>query len=159
MVGHERSSAGSYLADPTSPIPSHCASIVVTSTLRVNLYHYLSCLVLAGYLFWVCPALSVSWSRPRWCRCWGAPPAAGNWVGLNIIGIEGGGGCSWNINTTVKISEVLLDHTNGWVLSQIGAVTQCKFRKLLYLLLFTELFHEDVSSLIRKKSVIHTTVL
>ena len=26
----------SYLADPTSPIPSHCASIVVTSTLRVN---------------------------------------------------------------------------------------------------------------------------
>ena len=30
------SSAGSYLADPTSPIPSHCASIVVTSTLRNN---------------------------------------------------------------------------------------------------------------------------
>ena len=26
---------GSYLADPTSPIPSHCASIVVTSTVRV----------------------------------------------------------------------------------------------------------------------------
>ena len=24
------------LADPTSPIPSHCASIVVSSTLRVN---------------------------------------------------------------------------------------------------------------------------
>ena len=38
MVGHEGSSAGSYLADPTSPIPSHCASIVVTSTLRVNKY-------------------------------------------------------------------------------------------------------------------------
>ena len=36
MVGHEGSSAGSYLADPTSPIPSHCASIVVTSTVRVN---------------------------------------------------------------------------------------------------------------------------
>ena len=35
-VGHAGSSAGSYLADPTSPIPSHCASIVVTSTLRVN---------------------------------------------------------------------------------------------------------------------------
>ena len=30
------SSAGSYLADPTSPIPSHCASIVATSTVRVN---------------------------------------------------------------------------------------------------------------------------
>ena len=36
MVGHERSSAGSYLADPTSPILAHCASIVVTSTVRVN---------------------------------------------------------------------------------------------------------------------------
>ena len=37
MAGHGGSSAGSYLADPTSPIPSHCASIVATSTLRVNL--------------------------------------------------------------------------------------------------------------------------
>ena len=37
MVGHGGSSAGSYLANPTSPIPSHCASIVVTSTLRVNI--------------------------------------------------------------------------------------------------------------------------
>ena len=36
MVGHWGSSAGSYLADPTSPIPSHCASIVVTSTVRVK---------------------------------------------------------------------------------------------------------------------------
>ena len=36
MVGHGGSSAGSYLADPTSPIPSHCASIVVTSTLKVK---------------------------------------------------------------------------------------------------------------------------
>ena len=37
MVGHGGSSAGSYLADPTSPIPSHCASIVAISTLRVNI--------------------------------------------------------------------------------------------------------------------------
>ena len=36
MVKHGGSSAGSYLADPTSPIPSHCASIVTTSTLRVK---------------------------------------------------------------------------------------------------------------------------
>ena len=36
MVGHGGSSAGSYFADPTSPIPSHCTSIVVTSTLRVK---------------------------------------------------------------------------------------------------------------------------
>ena len=45
MVGHGGSSAGSYLADPTSPIPSHCASIVATSTLRVN-RKYTSCAVL-----------------------------------------------------------------------------------------------------------------
>ena len=37
MVGHGGSSAGSYLTDPTSPIPSHCASIVATSTVRVDL--------------------------------------------------------------------------------------------------------------------------
>ena len=37
MVRHGGSSAGSYLADPTSPIPSHCASIVVTSTVRVKI--------------------------------------------------------------------------------------------------------------------------
>ena len=36
MVGHGGSSACSYFADPTSPIPSHSASIVVTGTLRVN---------------------------------------------------------------------------------------------------------------------------
>ena len=36
MVGHGGSSAGSYLADPTSPIPSHCASTVATSTVRVK---------------------------------------------------------------------------------------------------------------------------
>ena len=36
MVGHGGSSAGSYLADPTSPIPSQYASIVATSTVRVN---------------------------------------------------------------------------------------------------------------------------
>ena len=40
MVGHWGSSAGSYLADPISPIPSHCASIVATSTVRVNNYSY-----------------------------------------------------------------------------------------------------------------------
>ena len=49
MVRHGGTSAGSYLADPTSPIPSHCASIVVTSTLRVNCSA--SCIV--GWL-WLC---------------------------------------------------------------------------------------------------------
>ena len=36
MIGHGGSSAGLYLANTTSPIPSHCASIVATSTVRVN---------------------------------------------------------------------------------------------------------------------------
>ena len=36
MVGHGGSSAGSYLADPTSHIPSHYPSIVATSTVRVK---------------------------------------------------------------------------------------------------------------------------
>ena len=38
MVGHGGSSAGLYLADPTSPIQSHCTLIVATSTLRVKIY-------------------------------------------------------------------------------------------------------------------------
>ena len=45
MVGHGGSSAGSYLADPTSPIPSQCASIVATSTLRVK-YKMYCCIIL-----------------------------------------------------------------------------------------------------------------
>ena len=40
MVGHGGSSASSYLADPTSPIPSHCDTIVVTSTVRVKFYRW-----------------------------------------------------------------------------------------------------------------------
>ena len=38
MVGHGGSSAGSYVTDPTSPIPSHCALIIATSTLRVKTF-------------------------------------------------------------------------------------------------------------------------
>ena len=48
MIGHGGSRSGSYLADLTSPIPSHCAviilfkgpsvSIVVTSLLSINKY-------------------------------------------------------------------------------------------------------------------------
>ena len=36
MVGHEGSSAGSYLADPTSPIPSHCAVIILLKRVAVH---------------------------------------------------------------------------------------------------------------------------
>ena len=38
MVRQGGSSAGSYLADPTSPIPFHCASIVATSTVIVKIH-------------------------------------------------------------------------------------------------------------------------
>ena len=50
MLGHGGSSAGSYLANPTSPIPSHCAVIILFQSvtvhqlsrlaLRVNYYAY-----------------------------------------------------------------------------------------------------------------------
>ena len=50
MVGHGGSSASSYLADPTSPIPSHCTWIVVTSTLRVNTCMYICPHCNDGYL-------------------------------------------------------------------------------------------------------------
>ena len=43
MVGHGGSSAGSYLADPTSPIPSHCA---VTTLFQSVPVHQLSWLAL-----------------------------------------------------------------------------------------------------------------
>ena len=36
MVWHEGSSAGSYLADPTSPIPSHCAVIILFKSVLVH---------------------------------------------------------------------------------------------------------------------------
>ena len=56
MVGHGGSSASSYLADPTSPIPSHCASIVATSTVRVK-RTYLHVLAYTLFLF--------SWCHPK----------------------------------------------------------------------------------------------
>ena len=36
MVGHGGSSAGSYLADPTSPIPSHCAVVILFKSVPVH---------------------------------------------------------------------------------------------------------------------------
>ena len=36
MVGHGRSCAGSYLADPTSPIPSYCAVIILFKSVPVH---------------------------------------------------------------------------------------------------------------------------
>ena len=38
MLGHGGSSAGSYLADPTSPIPSHCAVIILFQSVAMHQY-------------------------------------------------------------------------------------------------------------------------
>ena len=48
MVGHGGSSAGSYLADPTSPIPSHCSVIILFKGVPV---HQLSWLALQELIF------------------------------------------------------------------------------------------------------------
>ena len=50
MVGHGGSSAGSYLADPTFPIPSHCASIVAACTVRVKFTQWLCRVDMKGFL-------------------------------------------------------------------------------------------------------------
>ena len=67
MVRHGGSSAGSYLAGPTSPIPSHCASIVATSTLRVNTFRiFTSNLVKhlpAALIAFICSSVSASWNN------------------------------------------------------------------------------------------------
>ena len=47
MLGHGGSSAGSYLTDPTSPIPSHCAVIILFQSVPV---HQLSQLALGKEL-------------------------------------------------------------------------------------------------------------
>ena len=52
MVGHGGSSAGSYLADPTFPIPFTVASIAVTSTVGVN-YEKVHSAVCHKYVYYV----------------------------------------------------------------------------------------------------------
>ena len=42
MVGHGGSSAGSYLADPTSPIPYHCAVIILFKSASVQQLSWLA---------------------------------------------------------------------------------------------------------------------
>ena len=44
MVGHGGSSAGSYLADPISPIPSHCAVIFPFKSVPVHQFSWLALL-------------------------------------------------------------------------------------------------------------------
>ena len=42
MLGHGGSSAGSYLVDPTSPIPSHCAVIILFQSVSVHQLSWLT---------------------------------------------------------------------------------------------------------------------
>ena len=66
MLGHGGSSAGSYLADPTSPIPSHCAVIILLKSVPVN---QLSRLELKQYsfIFQLTKILSAGlWSVDPW---------------------------------------------------------------------------------------------
>ena len=42
MVGYGGSSAGSYLADPTSPIPSYCAAIILFQKYPVHQLSWLA---------------------------------------------------------------------------------------------------------------------
>ena len=44
MVGHGGSSAGSYLANPTSPIPSHYAVIILFKVVPVHQLSWLALL-------------------------------------------------------------------------------------------------------------------
>ena len=64
MVGHGGSSAGSYLADPTTPIPSHCAVIILFKSVSV---HQLSCLALKELIvLLMCGSLNISYSPYNW---------------------------------------------------------------------------------------------
>ena len=64
MVGHGGSRAGLHLADRTSPIPSHYASIVAISTLRVNVVLTSYCISDDGGRL-LCPQCKKSFSRQR----------------------------------------------------------------------------------------------
>ena len=66
MVRHEGSSAGSYLADPTSPIPSHCAVITLFKSVPV---HQLSWLALQELWMWIIMGSFV----PMWMCVWRLP--------------------------------------------------------------------------------------
>ena len=78
MVGHGGSSAGSYLADPTSPIPSHCASIVATSTVRIK-FDLLSLVLWVDIRFHFDTGFTVCFEWPWWL-IFKVLEAVGPWV-------------------------------------------------------------------------------
>ena len=56
MLGHGGSSAGSYLADPTSPIPSHCAVIILFQSVALsNMVFLMSCIYHTHHLLVTAP--------------------------------------------------------------------------------------------------------
>ena len=69
MVRHGESSASSYLADPTSHIPSHCTVIILFNSVPVHqllwlaLWEEFSCNSNAALVFWQCQ-LSVETPPP-----------------------------------------------------------------------------------------------
>ena len=68
MVGHGGSSAGSYLADPTSPIPSHCAVIILFKSVAVHQLPWLALRVLKiGYGCFTASLLYVSLPKFEFC--------------------------------------------------------------------------------------------
>ena len=105
MVGHGGSSASSYLANPTSPIPCHCASTVATSTLRVKLViwgHSTYCIIHVQ-LWFQCDTSVCTCKNSRTCRI-GRP-------------------CSW----------VMLSHTCSfcvicmWIIVYMCSHTGCRY--------------------------------
>ena len=69
------SSAGSYLTDPTSPIPSYCASIVTTSTVKVKwnslCHHKVHHSEIPPYSDQKCICIVFSeWCDPVWGSIW-----------------------------------------------------------------------------------------
>ena len=73
MVRHGGSSDGSYLADATFPIPSHCASIAATSTLRVKhcqteVFKHYALTIISLNLFVVVVVVQCKWIR-SWQKC------------------------------------------------------------------------------------------
>ena len=98
MVGHGGSSAGSYLADPTSPIPSHCASIVVISTLRVKYITVMDlCIVLDE------SAIIRAWREDikTWGTEWIISTKTERW--RTIRGWQGPGIREWALNVRTQV--------------------------------------------------------
>ena len=106
MVGHGGSSARLHLADPTSLIPSHCASIVVTSTVRINSKHCVTSTARWYLHIWrsLCmecgthtsPRGRSLWWEPRWPHGWAGgcylgddrvhvPPRSSHWTTHNKL--------------------------------------------------------------------------